>query len=167
MRWESGGCRGFSFICIPPGSAVVYRVIVYVIMYMLAGVANGQEGWDLLTEVKFGNAAPGLSPTRRPLIGWHFASAGLVGELFIPFVGQVRDLARIVERVQSAESVLDDVHLEISVERACHIDVPMGKLTNTRPGWFHLCHHVPDPSLHYTVLTPTSSTTLASSPTDW
>lgn len=28
-----------SFICIPPGSAVVYRVIVYIIMYLLAGVA--------------------------------------------------------------------------------------------------------------------------------
>jgi agmatinase len=34
------GKRGFnalSFICIPPGSPVVYRLIVYVIMYMLAG----------------------------------------------------------------------------------------------------------------------------------
>lgn len=31
------GCAGFSFICIPPGSAVVYRLIVYVIMYLLAG----------------------------------------------------------------------------------------------------------------------------------
>ena len=34
------GRRGFnalSFICIPPGSAVIYRLIVYVIMYMLAG----------------------------------------------------------------------------------------------------------------------------------
>jgi len=34
------GKRGFdalSFICIPPGSAVIYRLIVYVIMYMLAG----------------------------------------------------------------------------------------------------------------------------------
>jgi agmatinase len=36
------GIRGFdgmSFICIPPGSEVVYRTIVYVIMYMLAGMA--------------------------------------------------------------------------------------------------------------------------------
>ena len=33
------GVNGFSFICIPPGSAVVYRTIVYVIAYMLAGVA--------------------------------------------------------------------------------------------------------------------------------
>jgi agmatinase len=31
------GCAGFSFICIPPGSPVVYRLIVYVIMYLLAG----------------------------------------------------------------------------------------------------------------------------------
>ncbi len=34
------GLDGMSFICIPPGSAVVYRTIVYVIMYMLAGVAR-------------------------------------------------------------------------------------------------------------------------------
>jgi agmatinase len=33
------GCAGFSFICIPPGSPAVYRLIVYVIMYMLAGRA--------------------------------------------------------------------------------------------------------------------------------
>lgn len=33
------GLAGLSFICIPPGSPVIYRVIVYVIMYMLAGVA--------------------------------------------------------------------------------------------------------------------------------
>lgn len=34
------GKRGFnalSFICIPSGSAVIYRFIVYVIMYMLVG----------------------------------------------------------------------------------------------------------------------------------
>ena len=31
------GLDGLSFICIPPGSAVVYRTIVYVIMYLLAG----------------------------------------------------------------------------------------------------------------------------------
>ena len=31
------GFNGLSFICIPPGSAVIYRTIVYVIMYMLAG----------------------------------------------------------------------------------------------------------------------------------
>ena len=33
------GLSGMSFICIPPGSAVAYRVIVYVIMYLLAGLA--------------------------------------------------------------------------------------------------------------------------------
>jgi agmatinase len=32
------GVNGFSFICIPPGSDVIYRTIVYVIMYMLAGM---------------------------------------------------------------------------------------------------------------------------------
>ena len=31
------GLDGFSFICIPPGSAVIYRTIVYVILYLLAG----------------------------------------------------------------------------------------------------------------------------------
>jgi agmatinase len=34
------GVDGFSFICIPPGSAVQYRVVVYVIMYLLAGIAQ-------------------------------------------------------------------------------------------------------------------------------
>jgi len=33
------GLSGMSFICIPPGSAVAYRTIVYVIMYLLAGLA--------------------------------------------------------------------------------------------------------------------------------
>ena len=33
------GLSGMSCICIPPGSAVIYRVIVYVIMYLLAGLA--------------------------------------------------------------------------------------------------------------------------------
>ena len=33
------GLSGLSFISIPPGSAVTYRVVVYVIMYMLAGLA--------------------------------------------------------------------------------------------------------------------------------
>lgn len=33
------GAKGLSFICIPPGSAVTYRVIVYVIMYFMAGLA--------------------------------------------------------------------------------------------------------------------------------
>ena len=34
------GLTGMSFICIPPGSAVVYRVIVYIIMYLAAGLAR-------------------------------------------------------------------------------------------------------------------------------
>ena len=33
------GLSGMSFICIPPGSAVIYRLIVFVIMYLLAGLA--------------------------------------------------------------------------------------------------------------------------------
>ena len=37
------GLSGMSFICIPPGSAVVYRTVVYVIMYMLAGVAMAKR----------------------------------------------------------------------------------------------------------------------------
>jgi agmatinase len=36
------GLTGISFICIPPGSAVVYRTIVYVVMYLLAGRVLGQ-----------------------------------------------------------------------------------------------------------------------------
>ncbi len=32
------GLSGMSFICIPPGSAVIYRTIVYVITYLLAGL---------------------------------------------------------------------------------------------------------------------------------
>ena len=31
------GVDGFSFICIPPGSPVIYRLIVFIVMYMLAG----------------------------------------------------------------------------------------------------------------------------------
>jgi len=34
------GLTAMSFICIPPGSKVGYRVIVYVIMYLLAGLAQ-------------------------------------------------------------------------------------------------------------------------------
>jgi agmatinase len=39
LAFEIGkrGLAGLSFICIPPGSAVIYRTIVYVIMYLLAG----------------------------------------------------------------------------------------------------------------------------------
>lgn len=41
LSFEVGkrGFNGLSFICIPPGSEVGYRTIVYVIMYMLAGRA--------------------------------------------------------------------------------------------------------------------------------
>ena len=45
------GVQGFSFICIPPGSPVMYRVIVYIIMYLLAGKALREN------EVRRGNDA--------------------------------------------------------------------------------------------------------------
>ena len=32
-----------SFICIPPGSAVIYRVDVYVITYLMAGLAMRKQ----------------------------------------------------------------------------------------------------------------------------
>ena len=32
------GLTGMSFICIPPGSAVVYRLIVYIIAYLMVGL---------------------------------------------------------------------------------------------------------------------------------
>ena len=38
------GLTGMSFICIPPGSAVVYRLIVYIIMYLAAGLALRKLG---------------------------------------------------------------------------------------------------------------------------
>lgn len=38
------GFTGASFICIPPGSAVIYRTITYVIMFMLAGMALTRMG---------------------------------------------------------------------------------------------------------------------------
>jgi agmatinase len=41
------GVTAFSFICIPPGSPVQYRVIVYVIAYLLAGVALSRRTTDL------------------------------------------------------------------------------------------------------------------------
>jgi agmatinase len=37
------GLTGLSFICIPPGSKIVYRLIVYVIMYLLAGLIEGRR----------------------------------------------------------------------------------------------------------------------------
>ena len=38
------GLTGMSFICIPPGSAVIYRLIVYIIMYLAAGLALRKLG---------------------------------------------------------------------------------------------------------------------------
>lgn len=45
LAYEIGkrGFNGLSFICIPPGSDVIYRTIVYVIMYMLAGIVAAKE----------------------------------------------------------------------------------------------------------------------------
>ena len=40
------GVQGFSFICIPPGSPVMYRVIVYIVMYLLAGKAMRRQNLD-------------------------------------------------------------------------------------------------------------------------
>lgn len=42
IAYEIGtrGAAGVSFACIPPGSAVIYRTIAYVIMYVLAGLAT-------------------------------------------------------------------------------------------------------------------------------
>ena len=37
------GLTGMSFICIPPGSAVIYRVLVYTIAYLLAGMALSKK----------------------------------------------------------------------------------------------------------------------------
>jgi agmatinase len=41
LAHETGklGANAFSFICIPPGSPVMYRVVVYCIMYFIAGLA--------------------------------------------------------------------------------------------------------------------------------
>jgi len=40
------GLAGLSFICIPPGSAVVYRLIVYVIVYLMVGLIEGRRDRD-------------------------------------------------------------------------------------------------------------------------
>jgi agmatinase len=44
IAYEVGyrGLDALSFICIPPGSAVVYRLIVYVIMYLMAGMTEAR-----------------------------------------------------------------------------------------------------------------------------
>jgi agmatinase len=46
LAFEIGrlGLTALSFICIPPGSAVIYRTIVYVIMYLLAGRVLARQG---------------------------------------------------------------------------------------------------------------------------
>jgi agmatinase len=38
------GLSGMSFICIPPGSPVIYRTVVYVITYLLAGLVRRRRG---------------------------------------------------------------------------------------------------------------------------
>lgn len=45
LSFEVGksGFNALSFICIPPGSIVTYRFIVYIIMYMLAGTALARK----------------------------------------------------------------------------------------------------------------------------
>jgi arginase family enzyme len=42
LGYEIGkrGLNGISLLCIPPGSLIVYRVIVYAIMYLLAGMVE-------------------------------------------------------------------------------------------------------------------------------
>ncbi|MEE8122772.1 MAG: arginase family protein [Alphaproteobacteria bacterium] len=37
------GLAGMSFICIPPGSAVVYRLITYIIAYLMVGLVQGRQ----------------------------------------------------------------------------------------------------------------------------
>ncbi len=46
IAYEVGrrGLDAMSFICIPPGSPVIYRLIVYVIMYLCAGLAERRAG---------------------------------------------------------------------------------------------------------------------------
>ncbi len=36
------GLTGMSFICIPPGSKIVYRLIVYIVMYLMVGLVQGR-----------------------------------------------------------------------------------------------------------------------------
>jgi len=35
------GLSGMSFICIPPGSKIIYRLITYIITYLMAGLIEG------------------------------------------------------------------------------------------------------------------------------
>jgi len=41
------GLDGMSFICIPPGSAVMYRLIVYVIVYLMVGLAQSLQASNM------------------------------------------------------------------------------------------------------------------------
>lgn len=45
IAYEIGrrGLSGLSFICIPPGSEISYRLVVYVIMYLFAGIIQSKE----------------------------------------------------------------------------------------------------------------------------
>ncbi|ALM83471.1 arginase family protein [Bordetella sp. N] len=45
IAYEVGrkGCAGLSFLCIPPGSAIMYRVIVYALTYFMAGMAKRKQ----------------------------------------------------------------------------------------------------------------------------
>ena len=38
-----GRLTGMSFICIPPGSMVIYRTIVYIIAFLIAGIAISRQ----------------------------------------------------------------------------------------------------------------------------
>jgi len=40
------GLTGMSFICIPPGSQIVYRLIVYIVMFLMAGLVQGRASDD-------------------------------------------------------------------------------------------------------------------------
>ncbi|MFC2029432.1 arginase family protein [Chloroflexota bacterium] len=48
LAFEVGkrGFMGFSLLCIPPGSEVIYRTIVYVIQYLIAGTIMGTAQSD-------------------------------------------------------------------------------------------------------------------------
>ena len=36
-----------SFICIPPGSKIVYRLIVYIVMYLMVGLVQRKATNDV------------------------------------------------------------------------------------------------------------------------
>ena len=41
------GLAGMSFICIPPGSKIVYRLIVYIVMYLMVGLVQRKATNDV------------------------------------------------------------------------------------------------------------------------